>query len=268
MMAVLLPAAALAVAALALQLRLSFFTPVPRPGLRVLMYHRVTEGRGARYAKPLAELRRELAWLRTQGYAIVTLRAVLDALAGGPALPDRPVLLTFDDGTEDARTLLHPLLRELRMPGVLFAVPGWAGADHEYEGGRVRFLDAAGLREVGSTLEVALHSFDHRDLGTLSPDEVVADLRRAQEWFAREGVPCLPALAYPYGGYPRKDPAQRERFLAALGRAGVQAAFRIGNRVNPLPLRAPLEIFRTEIQGDEPFWIFCWKVRRGRTRAF
>jgi hypothetical protein len=83
-----------------------------------------------------------------------------------------------------------------------------------------------------------------------------------------EGVPFQPALAHPYGAYPRKDPARREEFLAAVRRAGVEAAFRIGNKVNRLPLRAPLEIHRTDIQGDEPFWVFAWKLRTGRRKAF
>lgn len=262
------PIVAVAVAALVLQLQLSLFTPVPRAGLRVLMYHQVADGSGQRYVKPVRELRRELTWLRDRGYAVVSLQAVLDALAGGTPLPDRAVLLTFDDGTEDARALLHPLLRELGMTGALFAVPGWAGSEHEYEHEQVRFLSAAGLREVSGTLEVALHAYDHRNLSTLTPEEVEADLRRAREWFEREGIRCLPALAYPFGAYPKKDPGHREAFLAALRRAGVAVAFRIGNRVNPLPLRAPLEIFRTEIQGDEPFWVFKWKVWKGRTRAF
>lgn len=265
--AVAIAAAVLVVAALVLQLRLSLFSPVPRRALRVLMYHRVTEGPGERYAMPVQELRRQLVWLRGRGFTVVTLQAVMDALAGGPALPGRAVLLTFDDGTDDARTLLAPLLRELGMTGALFAVPGWAGADHEYQGRVVRYLDAGELREVSGTLAVALHGFDHRNLGTLTPEEVEADLRRSREWFERERVPYLPALAYPYGGYPRKDPARREAFLAAVRRAGVTAAFRIGNRVNALPLAAPLEILRTEIQGDQPFRVFRWKVLRGRTRA-
>jgi peptidoglycan/xylan/chitin deacetylase (PgdA/CDA1 family) len=267
MMAPILVLALVAAALVALQLCFSLFTVPPRPGLRVLMYHRVVEGPGERYAMPVQALRRQLRWMRDRGYRIVTLREVLAALDGGPALPDRAVLLTFDDGTDDARTLLCPLLRELGMTGVLFAVPGWAGADHEYEGEEVRFIDAAGLREVNGTLEVALHSFDHRNLASASLPEVLADLRRSREWMEREGVPYLPALAYPYGAYPRKDPARRAEFLAALGQSGLRAAFRIGNRVNPLPLGAPLEILRTEIQGDQPFWVFAWKLRKGRLKA-
>lgn len=263
MMALAAVTAALALA-LVLHLQLALFTRPPRRALRVLMYHRVTSGAGGRYAMPVEELRRQLRWLRARGYELVSLRQVLEAVEGGPGLPDRGVLLTFDDGTVDALELLAPLLAELEAPAALFAIPGSAGATRP-EG---PILDAAGLRAAAARLEIGIHGHDHRDLTPLAPGEVEAELRRAAAWLAREGVPFLPAVAYPYGGYPRKDPARRTAFLEAVRRAGIRVAFRIGNRVNPLPLAEPLEIRRTEIQGDEPFWVFRWKVWKGRRKAF
>jgi peptidoglycan/xylan/chitin deacetylase (PgdA/CDA1 family) len=272
-------AAALAVAILlaaVLHLEMSVFTALPRRALRVLMYHRITRGAGERYAVPVETLRRQIGWLRRHGYALVSLRQVLDAVDGdaatsislaGTSLPDRAVLLTFDDGTADALELLHPLLEEMGVRGALFAIPGWAGSVREDGGHRERILDAAGLLAVAGTLDIGLHGHEHRALAPLPPVEVEAELQRATSWLTAHGVPFLPALAYPYGAYPRKKPAQRAAFLEAVRRAGVKVAFRIGNRVNRLPLRAPLEIQRTEIRGDEPFWAFAWKVRTGRRRA-
>jgi peptidoglycan/xylan/chitin deacetylase (PgdA/CDA1 family) len=257
---------AAAALALGLHLQLAVFTRLPRRALRVLMYHRVTSGPGERYAIPVAELRRHLEWLRRRGYRLVSLRQVVDAIEGGPPLPDRSVLLTFDDGTTDALELLHPLFLEEGVRGALFAVPGWAGAARGQDGGE-RYLDAAGLKAVAATLDIGLHGHDHRDMTCVPPEEVEDELRRCTDWLARAGVPFLPALAYPFGRYPRKDPGRRAAFLEAVRRAGVRVAFRIGNRVNPLPLEAPLEIRRTEIQGDEPLWVFKWKVRTGRRRA-
>ncbi|HET6439401.1 MAG TPA: polysaccharide deacetylase family protein [Anaeromyxobacter sp.] len=263
----LLALAALAALALALHLQLSLFTPLPRRALRVLMYHQVTTGPAGRYSIPAEALRRQILWLRAHGYALVSLPQVLAAVENGGPLPDRGVLLTFDDGTTDALEVLHPLLRGLGARGALFAVPGWAGSVRELGGRRVPVLDAAGLRAAAASLDIGLHGHEHLDLRRLEPEEVEAELARAAKWLEQHGVPHLPALAYPFGAYPRKDPARRVAFLEAVRRAGVVAAFRIGNRVNPLPLSAPLEIHRTEIRGDEPFWVFRWKVRTGRLRA-
>ncbi len=250
-----------------LHLQLAVFTRLPRRGFRVLMYHRVTSGPGERYAMPLAVLRRQIEWLRSHQYHLVPLGRILEAIDGGVPLPDRAVLLTFDDGTEDALELLAPLLRELRAPAALFVVPGWAGTTRQVEGREQRYLDAGELRAAASTLEIGLHGYAHEDLRQLGPGAVEGVLCRAGGWLERERVPFLPALAYPYGAYPRKDAAQRAAFLQAVRTAGVRAAFRIGNRVNPLPLGTPLEICRTEIRGDEPFWVFAWKLRMGRRKA-
>ncbi len=43
------------------------------------------------------------------------------ALAGGATLPDRPVLITFDDGYRSVLTIGAPVLRDLQLPAVVFA---------------------------------------------------------------------------------------------------------------------------------------------------
>jgi peptidoglycan/xylan/chitin deacetylase (PgdA/CDA1 family) len=262
--------AVLAAAALLLLLHaeLALFTPVPRDGLRVLMYHRVDDA-PSRGAVTPAQLERHVRWLGERGYALVRLGDVVRHARDGAALPARPVLLTFDDGTADAHDRLLPLLRRLGVPAAVFAVPGFAGSTRPYDGAQVRFAGPAELGALAAGgVEIGLHTFDHRDLARRTPEEAAADATRCSGWLAEAGVPFQPALAYPFGSYPRKDPARRAAFLAALRGAGVAIAFRIGNRVNPLPLRDPLEIQRTEVRGDEPFWAFAWKVRRGRRRGF
>jgi peptidoglycan/xylan/chitin deacetylase (PgdA/CDA1 family) len=261
---------AVAIAALLLLLHaeLAVFTPVPRRGLRVLMYHRV-EDTPSRGAVTPAQLERQVRWLRERGYALVRLGDVVRHAREGAALPARPVLLTFDDGTADAHDRLLPLLRRLEAPAAVFAVPGFAGSTRPYDGALVRFADPAELRALAEAgVEIALHTFEHEDLARRTPDEAAEDATRCRRWLSGAGIPHEPALAYPFGSYPRKDPARRTAFLAALRGAGIAIGFRIGNRVNPLPLPSPLEIHRTEVRGDEPFWVFAWKVRRGRRKGF
>jgi peptidoglycan/xylan/chitin deacetylase (PgdA/CDA1 family) len=263
-------AAALAALALVLVLhaRFAVLTPVPRGGLRVLMYHRV-EDAPSRAAVTPGQLERQVEWLRAQGYTIVPLGDVVRHVREGAALPPSPVLLTFDDGTADAHDRLLPLLARLRAPAAVFAVAGFAGTTRPYDGATVRFASAPELRALAAGgIAIGLHTFEHRSLADASPAEVAADAERCARWLEAEGVPYERALAFPYGAYPRKDPARRAAFLAALAGAGVAVAFRIGNRVNPLPLPAPLEIQRTEIRGDEPFSAFARRVRRGRLRGF
>lgn len=251
-----------------LHLELALLTRAPPRALRVLMYHRVSERAADRATVTADALERQIGWLRARGYALVRLEDVVAHAARGEPLPERAVLLSFDDGTADARDVLLPVLRRTGAPAALFVVPGFAGSEREYDGAIRRFLSAGEMRELAAAgVGIGLHTFEHANLAALAPPEVERDVARCRRWLEAEGVPYAPALAFPYGAFPRAQLA-RGAFAEALRRAGIAAAFRIGNRVNALPLERPLEVQRTEIRGDEPFWIFAWKVWKGRRRAF
>ncbi len=95
--------------------------------LTVAMFHRVTEPgtAAARGADPLYTLEAPLfaACLDffRRHYAVIDLQALQAALAGGPPLPPRALLLTFDDGWRDNLEVGAPLLRAAGLPAVLFA---------------------------------------------------------------------------------------------------------------------------------------------------
>jgi peptidoglycan/xylan/chitin deacetylase (PgdA/CDA1 family) len=257
-----------AIALAVLHSELALFSPVPRRALRILMYHRVA-GAADRATVPAALLERHIAWLRASGYALVRLSDIVRHVTEGTPLPERPVLLTFDDGTVDVHEELLPLLRRLGAPAAVFVVPAFAGSARAYDGQTRRFASVEQLRELAvAGIELGLHTFEHRDLSGLSPQETAEDVARCVRRLRDARVPFEPALAYPYGAYPRKDARARAAFLDALRGAGLHVAFRIGNRVNALPLSAPLELQRSEIRGDEPFWTFRWKVWRGRRKGF
>jgi hypothetical protein len=52
--------------------------------------------------------------------------------------------------------------------------------------------------------------------------------------------------------------------VAALGALGIRLGFRIGNRVNPLPLADPFEINRLGVRGDESLATFRRRIAWGR----
>jgi len=253
---------------LLLHAELNLFGRAPEPGLRVLMYHRVGDHPARDTVSPEA-LDRQLSWLADQGHAFVSLSQLLAHRATGATLPPRPVLLTFDDGTADQLEALLPILRRRGAPAALFAVASFMGRELPYGGSRQRFLSAAELRELAAAgVELGIHTVSHRSLASLAPDEVEAECAGALAAFAAAGVPVLPALAYPFGAYPRVPDAAREAFFAALRRAGVKLAFRIGNRVTPLPLATDFEVQRIGIRRADAPWSFAIKVRKGRRKAF
>ena len=85
--------------------------PFARRGLRVLMYHKVSITGGDELTVNVAQLERQMAWLREQAWPLVTLVEIARAADGLAPLPPRSVLVTFDDAYRDTLELALPVLK-------------------------------------------------------------------------------------------------------------------------------------------------------------
>jgi peptidoglycan/xylan/chitin deacetylase (PgdA/CDA1 family) len=120
----------------------------------------------------------EMHALHDQGYRAVTLGQVLDAWHGGPGLPARPVVVSFDDGYLSQYRDAGTTLRDLGWPGVLnlevknlglaggltrrevraMARDGWEVDAHTITHPDLTTLDAAGLRREVAGSRSILHA--------------------------------------------------------------------------------------------------------------
>jgi peptidoglycan/xylan/chitin deacetylase (PgdA/CDA1 family) len=93
--------------------------------VRILTYHRVidpnhpTVGYPALVSATPAAFDRQMQYL-ARHYNVVSATRVLDALHGGPHLPPRSVLITFDDAYADFAEVAWPILRRYGLPATLF----------------------------------------------------------------------------------------------------------------------------------------------------
>jgi biofilm PGA synthesis lipoprotein PgaB len=114
-----------------------------------------------------AKLIEQFAWLQANGYRPVSIDQILAARDGRAALPDKPVLLTFDDGYESFYTRVFPILKAFEYPAVLALVGSWMeskpGTDVRYGDAtapRDAFMSWDQVREVAASglVEIAAHS--------------------------------------------------------------------------------------------------------------
>lgn len=68
---------------------------------------------------------RHFNWIKQQGYHPVSFQQILDAKAGKAPLPEKAILLTFDDGYESFYRLVYPLLKLYNYPAVFALVGSW-----------------------------------------------------------------------------------------------------------------------------------------------
>lgn len=146
-----------------------FGQPWPKNHVLVLAYHDVQDNDADQtfITVRTPHLVQHLAWLRENGYQPVSVDQILQARSGGPDLPEKAVLLTFDDGYTSFSTRVLPLLQAYHWPAVLAVVGAWAdgppGKSIDFGGKPVtrdHFLDWAAIRKVAESglVEIASHS--------------------------------------------------------------------------------------------------------------
>ena len=179
----------------------------------ILCFHGVTERarrsvndpsglhiRGARFDAQLNYLQAH--------YTVISLTEFLRAVQSNGRLPEKSVVLTFDDGFRNFLTSAAPRLTARNMPVSLFVITerirsqstsnttDWSEPDDEtyLSWEEVKLLQKQGV-EFGS------HTRTHRKLAKLSPAEAREELCGSLETLARHLSQDRFPLAYPYGSY-------------------------------------------------------------------
>ncbi|MCL2361720.1 MAG: polysaccharide deacetylase family protein [Defluviitaleaceae bacterium] len=86
----------------------------------VIMYHLVTENSRyvGKYGIRPSELKSDLEYLRDNGYNTIVIQDLINFVEEGKPLPNKPIVLTFDDGNSSDHQYLLPLLKEFDMKAV------------------------------------------------------------------------------------------------------------------------------------------------------
>lgn len=112
---------------------------------------------------------RHFAWLQAHGYHPINVDDLLEAQSGKKPLPQKPILLTFDDGYESLYSRVYPLLKLYKFPAVSAIVGSWLqvenGSTVQYGDEKVpreHFLTTQQIKEMADSglVEFASHTYD------------------------------------------------------------------------------------------------------------
>jgi peptidoglycan/xylan/chitin deacetylase (PgdA/CDA1 family) len=166
------------------------------------MYHYISEppaGTGKirqDLSVPPERFAAHLRVLREHGYTAITLDDLALALQVGEPLPEKPVILTFDDGYRDHYEHAFPLLREYGYSGTFFLVTGMIDEGHPdyvtWE--QVIEMDAGGMA-------MEAHGYTHVDLRKRSADYLVWQVLGAKEAIEARTNKPVRFFCYPSGWY-------------------------------------------------------------------
>jgi len=259
----------LLLAILYLTIEYSLFIP-GKKGLPVLMYHNITEGFCDGLNIPADKLELQLMYMKEKGYQTITLKQLSEICRNDGRLPAKAVLLTFDDAFTSSEKPLLKLLERYGFQAVIFLPVAFIGKSNMWDDGKLEILPAESLQRLSrdSRFEIGLHSFLHRSYSDLGPEDIQEDLKNCQETLDYYKISFVRAIAYPYGGYPRKDNKLKQEMFEVFRNSGIEFAFRIGNRINSYPFKERYELTRIDIKGTDSFFIFKTKLKKGRAKVF
>lgn len=190
----------------------------------VIMYHDIIEkrGRGSVYFDCTRdEFVKQMDWLSEQGAQPISLEALHKHLTRGEPVPEKAIVLTFDDNYQGFYDIAYPILRERNFPGAVFVhtnfVGDKSGAHPKMDWDTLRTLDKEGLVTIGS------HTLSHPDdMAQLPLDQQNKELVESKAILERELGRAVPYFAYPNG---KGD----ETTFEAARAAGYTMAFTIAN---------------------------------------
>jgi peptidoglycan/xylan/chitin deacetylase (PgdA/CDA1 family) len=174
-----------------------------RKRVPIICYHSVTSDAAPVARDPHKQHIPETLFLSHLDYLqghhnVISLSEYVEARRKKRRLPDRSVVLTFDDGFEDFYSVAAPHLYERKLPVTVFIITDRAFGRFVPEG--ESFLSWDQIRELAAGgVEIGSHSCSHLPLSGLSREEVTKELSESRA-LLHSNVGCAPvSLSYPFG---------------------------------------------------------------------
>ena len=230
---------------------------LPEPeGFPILEYHQVTDEPldpdFEVYNVPPDEFAAQLDFLQAQGYTTITLQDFMRVVHGKGTLPDKPIVLTFDDGYRDNYTTMLPILEAHDMTAVVYVITNQIGQKNYLTFDELKDMQQRGI-EIGS------HTADHLPLTTLDESARLKQIRESKIFLEWGGLQTIYSLSYPNGAFDadiEKILRQCEYLTAVTGEAGL----------NTLATN-PYELYRVHIRKPR-FGLAEFKFRLFKAKLF
>ena len=212
----------------------------------ILMYHNLAQEGSGNDTISVQRFEEHLAALQDAGYTTITFQDLLAYVEQGTELPEKPVLLTFDDGYESNYTLAYPLLQQYQMKATIFVIGVSMGKDTYKDTGQAMIphftQEQAAEMEASGLVAIESHGYDMHEVQGRDPEPIrVGILPREDEseWdyaaFLQEDCQAMTdllgktpgVLAYPYG-------YASELSEVVLHEMGIYATVTIEEKINTI----------------------------------
>ncbi len=191
----------------------------------ITIYHHVSEDTPPSTSLSPAQFREHMDYLKNNGFTVLPLNEVITALQNKQQVPDKTVVITFDDGYNSIYEEAFPLLQEMGFPFTVFINTQPINDNMQ---GYMSWDDIRRMSDAG--VIIANHMVNHpymidNELGETDPERLERfrlELLSAEQQILQETGQSHKIMAYPYGEYDGviKQMVKAEEFVGIAQHSG------------------------------------------------
>nr|WP_314806252.1 polysaccharide deacetylase family protein [uncultured Selenomonas sp.] len=219
------------------------------PGVPVLNYHQVEQKNGNPLTLWPDQFEAQMAYLAEEGYTPITIDEMMDALENGAPLPEKPVIITFDDGYADNYEYAYPILKKYGFKATIFLIYDFTNAYPNY----LTWEQIDEMKQSG-LIRFESHTMTHANLAELdSADELRHEIADSHDLLSEKIGYDMHYIAYPGG---RVNPEIEEITRAAGYRGGFTVHYGLST-----PTEGRYQMDRIPIFGANMHTLTRFKLR-------
>lgn len=244
--------------------------------INVLMYHHFdnTTNLGAVVAKD--EFKKQIKYLKDNGYNTITVQELIDYKNGKIDLPEKPVLITTDDGYLSNYEFMYPILKENNMKATIFVIgDNIDNADKNNKNGvgvpKFNWTQAKEMYDSG-VIDIQSHTYDSHEKGETIKGEkgifsnplkyesneeyltrITEDMEKTIKTFEKNMGYAPIALAYPYGEF--SDESEK-----VVKENGIKATFTVKSGKVTRKNKSTYLLNRVTVSGEDDINTFIKKL--------
>ena len=168
----------------------------PCAKVNVLMYHHIQEEETAKKNGQTGLtvtpefFRKHLQYLKDNNYNLITMSELKDFFKNGTKLPNKPVLITMDDGYKDNYEVAYPILKEFGAKATIFVATGLLN--------NPGYMTWDDLNQMKDLVYFGNHTWSHHSsAGT--KEKLTEEITMADKQLSEHGLNPNKIFAYPYG---------------------------------------------------------------------
>jgi len=192
------------------QIKLTANTPAQiyaKPEIPILCYHRIADGKKGDYTVSPATFSAHMKILADSGYHTISPSQLYDYLVYNKSLPNKPVLISFDDSRLEHFSIAAPVMEKYGLRGTFFIMTITYNKKNYMTKDQIALLSKAGHT-------VGLHTWDHT---------MVIKYKDATDWKKQISDPKdklekiigkpVDFFAYPNGVYDHKSAIELSKYF-------------------------------------------------------